>query len=448
MSQKRAKVLVVAEAANPEWASVPLVGWSLASALRSVADVHLVTQVRNREAILRTGLREGIDFTAIDTEDVSRKIWQTGVWLKEKIKVGWTTSTALSALSYYVFEERLWQRFGGALRDGQFDLVHRVTPLTPTTPSLIARRCKALGVPFVWGPINGGVAWPKQFADVLRAEGEWLSYVRGAYRLMPGYKSTRSAASAIIVGSEATWSELGPYWPKCVYVPENAVDPQRFGNPSPPPESGPLRAAFVGRLVPYKGADMLLAAAAPLIRAGKVRVDILGDGPQRPELEALIAAEGIAEGVNLAGWVPHKDIHERLRACHLFAFPSVREFGGGVVLEAMALGLPPAVVNYAGPAELVTDATGFRLPLGSREEVVAAFRQLLARLAEDRSGLVALGQRARERVLDWFTWERKAAQVGDVYAWALGRAAKPNFGMPFGDAPRPESDRSVSLNAS
>jgi glycosyltransferase involved in cell wall biosynthesis len=121
-------------------------------------------------------------------------------------------------------------------------------------------------------------------------------------------------------------------------------------------------------------------------------------------------------------------VQEVAAECAALAFPSIREFGGGVVLEAMAMGLAPLVVDYAGPGELVVPGTGFKVPLGGRDEVVAGFRRELARMAEDDGGLAEVGARARARVEALFTWERKAEQVAEVYAWVLGaRAERPVF---------------------
>lgn len=421
------RVLVIAEAANPDWVSVPLVGWSLASALRGVADVHLVTQVRNRKAILRAGLREGMDFTAIDSERIARPLWALASTLRMGEGKGWTMLQALGVVSYAYFERLVWQAFGPRLRAGEFDLVHRITPLSPTVPSPIAARCRAAGVPFVLGPLNGGVPWPKGFDATRRREREWLSYVRGLYRVLPWRQSTLGA-DAILTGSRHTLSEIpARYLERCVYLPENGIDPGRFSRRAMP-EPGPLRACFIGRMVPYKGPDMLLEAAAPLLRAGRMTLEMVGEGPMLPELRARVAAEGVAEAVTFHGWLPHVAVQDVAVRCGVLAFPSIREFGGGVVLEAMALGLAPLVVDYAGPGELVTPGTGFKVPVGRREDIIARFRTELDRLAACPDAVAAAGAAARVRVAADFTWAGKAAQVREVYDWVLGaRSDRPAF---------------------
>lgn len=436
MPASRPRVLLIAELCNPDWVSVPLEGWSLYRALTEVADVHLVTHVRNRENILKQGVQEGSQFTALDSSPVEKPLDKVGSLLRGgNAGVGWTTATALSALPYYYFEEVLWQRFGARIKAREFDLVHRYTPISPTTPSTLAARCKEAGVPFVMGPLNGGLPWPKGFGEARVREKEWLSYVRNAYKLMPFYKSTRDNASAIITGSRATRGQVSPRWqPKTVYIPENAIDPKRFGtSKSEGPVELPLRVAFVGRFVPYKGMAMLMEAAAPLIREGKVVLEYIGDGQEMPNLKAQAAREGIEAGVTFAGWVKHQELQGRLSKNHVFGFPSVREFGGAVVCEAMALGLVPIVMDYGGPGEIVSPATGFAIPMGTPEEIVVRVREVLAKLAADPSVIRPMGERARERVFKYFTWKAKAEQVAEVYRWALGERGQPDWGMPLAD---------------
>lgn len=431
-SPRRLRVLVIAEMANPDWVSVPLEGWAHWHALSKIVDGHLVTHVRNEENIRKAGEPEE-RLTIIDTRRVERPVYGFGDMLRGRAGGGLTTATALSVIPYYFFENALWRALGHRIAARQWDIVHRLTPLTPTTPSWLAEKCARHGVAFVMGPLNGGVPWPKGFSHARLAEREWLTYVRGAYKLLPGYAATRRFASALITGSRDTRAQIAAqYRDKSVYIPENAVDPRRFTRQRTGPVTLPLRIAFVGRLTLYKGADMLIEAAAPLVRAGKAKLDVIGDGPQSGALRALAAEQQLPSDI-FAGWVKHDELQKRLSESDVFGFPSIREFGGAVVLEAMALGLVPIVIDYGGPGELVSPQTGFALPIGPRAQVVAALRTLLERLVRDPSDLRAMGERARRRVMHGFTWDAKAAQVLEVYRWVLGLRDKPDFGMPLAD---------------
>lgn len=428
---RRLRPLLIAESCNPEMISVPLVGYAQARAMAELADAHVVTHVRNREALTKVGWREGADFTCIDTELASRWAWQLGEALCGRGK-GWTLQAALYLPTYYYFEHLLWQALGRRIEAGEFDLVHRLVPLSPTIPSIIAGRCRRAGVPFVLGPINGGVPWPKHFDSARRKEREWLSYVRGLYQLLPGYRSMRRDASAILIASRDTWKQMPrQYHDRCIYLPENGIDPSRFNLQRTHQAKRPIKVVFVGRLVPYKGPDMLIEAAAPLAQAGEITVDIIGDGPMMPELRTMVQEMGLENAIRLNGWVEHGQVQEWLAKSDVFAFPSVREFGGAVALEAMAVGCVPIVLAYGGPAELVTGQTGFLVPMGDRSSIVRRFREVLGMLARHPEMIEQRSAAAMERARTQFTWQEKARRTHEVYEWVLDPTrAKPGFSMP------------------
>ena len=431
----RIRPLLIAEAANPSLTSASLVGWSCANAIAKITDAHIVTEWRNRDDFLKAGLIEGADFTAIHARRSQGLAWRMAKLLSGRKTFSWSLYAIFSNLAYPFFEKELWKQFGPRLRAGEFDVVHRILPLSPTTPSWIAKKLRSIKVPFVVGPLNGGVPWPSGFEEVRRNEKDWAGHLRRFYKLLPGNGQTRKNSAAIITAARTTLREIpAEYHDKCVFIPENAIDTKRFPlQPKAERQPGPLRIAFVGRLVALKGVDMLLEAAAPLARAGRVQLDIIGDGPEMSRLRNQIQGLQIGDCTKLEGWVDHAQLQGRLQQNDVFAFPSIREFGGGAVLEAMALGLPPIVLDHGGPPELVPANAGYILALKTREQVVNDLRALLEKLADEPSSLSAMGIAAQDHVRRYYTWEAKAEQIHEVYRWMLEqRSDKPSWGTPMG----------------
>lgn len=392
-------------------------------ALRELVDAHIVTQIRNRDAFLRAGLVEYRDFTPIDSERLAKPMWKLATALRGGNEAGWTTMQAMAPISYYYFEHLVWKQFREQIKNRQFDIVHRLTPLSPTTPSILAGRCDRAGVPFVLGPLNGGVPWPSWFEQERRKEKEWLAPIRSAYRLLPGYRSTLKHSAAIIAGSRYTMEQIPTeFAEKTHYIVENAVDPAHFNCPRSREPKLPLQLVFVGRLVPYKGADMAIEAAEPLFAEGRAKLTIVGDGPERARLQDQAARSAKPAAIRFTGRVPHQEVSEHFAAADLFVFPSIREFGGAVVLEAMAAGAVPIVVNYGGPAELVTHDTGFRVDIGPRPRIVQALRRTIEAVAKDPSSLLQKITAAEQRVKSNFTWQAKANQVLEIYKQVRRRA--------------------------
>src|SRR5205823_10886936 len=156
--------------------------------------------------------------------------------------------------------------------------------------------------------------------------------------LMPFARSTYRNAAAIIAGSSQTYAEFAAYREKLFFVPENGISRSFLaGAPRNSRRKDKLELIFVGGLVPYKACDLALRGAASLLQTDRARFTVIGDGPERARLEQLTRSLGIEKVVSFHGMVRHPQAMERLGAADVLVFPSIHEFGGAVVFEALAL---------------------------------------------------------------------------------------------------------------
>ncbi len=147
----------------------------------------------------------------------------------------------------------------------------------------------------------------------------------------------------------------------------HGLDVERYDPPARVRSDQPLLLA-VGQLKPKKGFLDLLEACATLQRRGRsFRCTIVGEGPQRDELERRIAELGLGEIVELTGALRHDEVIDRYRAAELFVLPCVTGDDGdrdglpNVILEAMAMELPVVSTDHSAVGEAVVDGVTGRL---------------------------------------------------------------------------------------
>ncbi len=122
------------------------------------------------------------------------------------------------------------------------------------------------------------------------------------------------------------------------------------GGPASAPSAGPLFVCAC-RLVPQKGVDLLIEAAAYYRREfGRCRLWLFGDGPEREALERLARRLGVDDAVSFRGTVDHRRLKGALEACDAFVFPTLRDFVGRVVVEALTAGAPVVLSPLSGAA--------------------------------------------------------------------------------------------------
>jgi len=234
------------------------------------------------------------------------------------------------------------------------------------------------------------------------------THVRG---LLPLQRAGYVAAHRVVANSAAAAARLREeYVParKIVVIPNGIDLPAATARA---PRTGPAVITTVANLRRGKGHDVLLRAAADVLRRyPDVRFQLVGDGPLRPALEREAGALGIADRVDFLG---HRDdVVDLLRASDAFAFPSLMEAFPNAVMEAMSMALPVVATRVGGIPELVDDRENGRLVEPGDP---AALANALVEVLEAPEAAAALGAAAYGTVRARYSFERMTRAFERLY---------------------------------
>ena len=238
--------------------------------------------------------------------------------------------------------------------------------------------------------------------------------VLGAHSDAPTVSATLAHARLVLANSAGTARRSRDRGARDVQVVHLGTDPPPVPAPRP---ATPLLVTVANLIARKRIADVIEAVALLADRWPKLRYVIVGDGPERAELEALAASLGVADRVAFLGRLAPGDAVATARQASLFVLPSVDEAFGVAYVEAMAAGVPAiGCRGEDGPEEIAAAGGGIELVRPHDPPTLAA---TWTRCCRTRRAWQRLRASARETVLGSFTWERCGRQTVAAYEEVL-----------------------------
>lgn len=347
------------------------------------------------EGLVRRGLKVRVvtsrSLPRLPREEEIEGVRVKRTWLPSRTALGWAAH-ALSSVP----ATRSWGQWA--------DLIHA--------------QSFASVLPAGWVARMAGRPWIASFHTshfLARARGQIWPSILGHLVRSPDY----ALAASEEIAEVATRLAKGRY----VEAVTNGVDTDRFRRREwQSPARGTSRTILVPRrLFPKNGVEYFVRAL-PEIRSAipGVRVLVIGDGPERPRLEALAAELGVDDSIQFLGSRPHGEMPALFSSGEIAVFPSLMEATSMAALEAMSCGLPVVASSVGGLPEIVDSEVGALVP--PRDP--AALARAVVQLFSDEC-LREKGCRARERVVAQWSNERLVDRHLEIYHDLIeGRAVK------------------------
>ncbi|MBX7172167.1 MAG: glycosyltransferase family 4 protein [Pyrinomonadaceae bacterium] len=412
------RVLLSAYQCGAGMGSVSQIGWEWYSRLSTKVPVTLITHIRNREILKKyNSPLNNSEIIFIDTEWFAAPLWKIANKLFPHSE---HAVFLLSQIDFFIYDWLAKREVKRQIKNGKnWDIVHAVTPVSPSAPTSLHKT----GLPLIVGPLNGGLESPKNFPELMKADSAWFYPIKKIGRIFDLFIGSARNAKKILTATVSTIAAFPKkYQAKCLPMLENGVDLNLF-KPTEwqtiPDQNNALKILFVGRLIPAKAVSLLLEAVRRFSLEFPVELSIVGEGPMREEWQNLANELGLNQIAKFYGNLSLPEISEKMQDCHVFCLPSVRESGGAVLLEAMATARPVIAVDYGGPKEIVDSEVGEAIAPNGTEAVIFGLYDAFCSVLANPTKWQNRGKAGRKRAEKLFGWEAKIGSVIELYKKTL-----------------------------
>lgn len=407
----RPKVLVSAYACEPHKGSEPGVGWNWAKQISKFAEVWVITRANNRRVIeeaLKDHPEPNLHFIYVDLPKWMR------IWKKGQRGVH---------LYYYLWQIFVFLKARKLHKNIGFDLVHHLTFGVYSCPSFIS----LLPVPFVWGPIGGVDEVPKSLRGILGIRGILYELFRdinhkARFNFDPFVRNTLKRSKVVLCRTKQTCKYISKLCnpEKVKIMSETGFSSIEALNKEITEPDSCVKIFSAGRLIALKGFFLTVKAFAKFHNNYENSLlEIAGAGYDMNRLKRMVKKEGIIQCTKFLNHINRKEVITHLESCSTLIYPSLREGGAWIIMEAMAVGRPIVCLDYSGIGEMVTDECGIKVEPITCEQTIDDLADALRVLAINPELRGKMGKAGRMRVAAHFTWEKKGEFIKNIYASIL-----------------------------
>jgi len=384
-----------------------VLGWNLVKQLSRFFDVFVLTHSGNKELIEKEKA-QNLKFFYLDFPFLN---------FFQNIPGGIQIYAYLWQIRACVLAYKLHRKI-------HFDVFHHLTYANDWMASFIGA---LLPIPYIRGPCGGAQKVPKNFLSEfpfkdrlfqhLRSIGQWV------FRHDPFFIISQKKAKAILVCNKESFAKIPKKWQKKTYFfPVNGISKEDLDllSRKKKKSENKFKVLSAGKLLPIKGFS--LAIKAFKVFSGKVKnteLEIIGDGPELLPLKNLAQQLKIQEKIKFKKWLPRDEFLKELVDCDVFLFPSLRDGGGQVVIEAMAASKPVICLDLAGPGFHIKEEWGVKIKPTFPERAIKEIAKALEKLYTNESLRIQLGKRARERVENFYHLDKLGERLFKIYQEAL-----------------------------